>query len=135
LADIYGRIWEIPNYVALNADPNAAYDEVEVVNLATLEPLIAKPQSPGNVVPVREVAGTPTVQVCVSSSVNSSYGDLATIAAILHEQIIHPSIEMTVTPGSRQILDIISHCGVYQELVAAGARMLEPVCGPCVGVG
>ena len=100
-----------------------------------LEPLIAKPSSPGNVVPVRDVAGTQTVQVCVGSSVNSSYEDLATVAAVLRENVVHPRVEMTVTPGSRQILDTISKSGVYQDLVAAGARMLEPVCGPCIGVG
>jgi aconitate hydratase len=67
--------------------------------------------------------------------VNSSYEDLATAAAVLRENVVDPRIEMTVTPGSRQILDTISRSGVYQDLVAAGARMLEPVCGPCIGVG
>jgi aconitate hydratase len=123
------------DYVLLAADPDASYDENEVIELPQLEPLIAEPSSPGNVVPVREVAGTRTVQVCVGSSVNSSYEDLATAAAVLRENIVHPRIEMTVTPGSRQILDTISKSGVYQDLVAAGARMLEPVCGPCIGVG
>src|SRR5919112_1650636 len=123
------------DYVPLVADPDASYDESEVIELPQLEPLIAEPSSPGNVVPVREVAGAETVQVCVGSSVNSSYEDLATAAAVLRENIVHPRIEMTVTPGSRQILDTISRGGVYQDLVAAGARMLEPVCGPCIGVG
>jgi aconitate hydratase len=123
------------DYVPLAADSGASYDETEVIELAELEPLIAKPTSPGNVVPVREVAGTGTVQVCVGSSVNSSYEDLATAAAVLRENVVDPRIEMTVTPGSRQILDTISKSGVYQDLVAAGARMLEPVCGPCIGVG
>jgi aconitate hydratase len=123
------------DHVPLAADPGTTYDEVEVVDLSELEPLIAKPSSPGDVVPVREVAGSETAQVCVGSSVNSSYGDLATVADVLRENIVHPRIEMTVTPGSRQILDTISRSGVYQDLVAAGARMLEPVCGPCIGVG
>jgi aconitate hydratase len=123
------------DYSPLAADPGASYDEDEVIDLSELEPLIAKPTSPGNVVPVREVAGTQTVQVCVGSSVNSSYEDLATAAAVLRENIVHSRVEMTVTPGSRQILDTISRSGVYQDLVAAGARMLEPVCGPCIGVG
>jgi aconitate hydratase len=123
------------DYVPLAADSDASYDETEVIGLPELEPLIAKPTSPGNVVPVREVAGTGTVQVCVGSSVNSSYEDLATAAAVLRENVVDPRIEMTVTPGSRQILDTISRSGVYQDLVAAGARMLEPVCGPCIGVG
>jgi aconitate hydratase len=123
------------DHVPLAADPGTTYDGVEVIDLSELEPLIAKPTSPDNVVPVREVAGTKTAQVCVGSSVNSSYGDLATVAGVLRENIVHPRIEMTVTPGSRQILDTISRSGVYQDLVAAGARMLEPVCGPCIGVG
>jgi predicted aconitate hydratase len=123
------------DYVPLASDPGAPYDESEVIELSELEPLIAKPSSPGNVVPVREVAGTRTVQVCVGSSVNSSYEDLATAAAVLRENIVHPQVEMTVTPGSRQILDTISRSGVYQDFVAAGARMLEPICGPCIGVG
>ena len=122
-------------YLSLAADPGSSYDEVEVVDLPELEPLIARPSSPGNVVPVREVAGTETVQVCVGSSVNSSYEDLATVAAVLKDAIVHTTIEMTVTPGSRQILDTISRSGVYGDFVAAGARMLEPVCGPCIGVG
>jgi aconitate hydratase len=123
------------DYVPLSADPDASYDENEVIELPELEPLIAEPPSPGNVVPVREVAGAETVQVCVGSSVNSSYEDLATAAAVLRDNIVHPRIEMTVTPGSRQILDTISKSSVYQDLVAAGTRMLEPVCGPCIGVG
>ncbi len=122
-------------FVALVADSGASYDASEVIDLEALEPLIARPVSPGNVVPVREVARTPTVQVCVGSSVNSSYRDLATVAAVLRGHIVHPDIELTVTPGSRQILDTIARTGVYADLVAAGARMLEPICGPCIGVG
>ncbi len=123
------------DYVELSADEGAPYDETETLDLSKLEPMIAKPHSPGNVVPVSEVAGTKTIQVCVGSSVNSAYEDLATVGAVLKDEIVHPSIEMTVTPGSRQILDTISRGGVYGDLVAAGARMLEPVCGPCIGVG
>ncbi len=123
------------DHTPLAVDEGAAYDETEVVELSELEPLIAKPSSPGIVVPVREVAGAGTVQVWVGSSVNSSYEDLATAAAVLRENIVHPRVEMTVTPGSRQILDTISRSGVYRDFVAAGARMLEPVCGPCIGVG
>lgn len=117
------------------ADPGASYDRREVIDLSTLEPLIAKPHSPGDVVPVRDVAGTKAVQVCVGSSVNSSYEDLAVVAAVLRDKIVHPAVQLTVTPGSRQILDTVARSGVYQDLVAAGARMLEPVCGPCVGLG
>jgi len=117
------------------ADPGATYDEREVIDLAKVEPLIAKPHSPANVVPVREVAGTAVSQVCVGSSVNSSYEDLAIVAAVLGGQTIPPTLALTVTPGSRQVLDVIARSGVYSALVAAGARMLEPACGPCVGMG
>jgi aconitate hydratase len=119
----------------LAADPGASYDAAERLDLSQLEPLVAVPHSPGNVVPVAEVAGTPVVQVCVGSSVNSSHEDLATVAAALRGRRVHPDIQLTVTPGSRQILDEICRSGVYQDLVAAGARMLEPICGPCIGIG
>ena len=119
----------------LAADPGADYDERVHIDLSELEPLVAVPQSPGNVVPVAEVAGTEVVQVCVGSSVNSSYEDLATVAAALRDRMVHPGVQLTVTPGSRQILDIILRSGVYEDLLAAGARMLEPICGPCVGIG
>ncbi len=123
------------DWLDLRADRDATYDESETIDLTELVPLIAKPSSPGNVVPVREVAGTKVAQVCVGSSVNSGYEDLAIVAAVLRGKIVHPEVFMTVTPGSRQILDTIAATGVYRELVAAGARMLEPACGPCVGMG
>jgi aconitate hydratase len=122
-------------FVPLAADPGAAYDEVETIELGALEPLIALPSSPGNVVPVREAAGTATKQVCVGSSVNSSFEDLAVVAGVLRGRSVHPDLDLTVTPGSRQILDTIVRAGVYSDLVGAGARMLEPACGPCIGIG
>jgi aconitate hydratase len=122
-------------YVELAADPGAFYEETEMIDLSELEPLIALPSSPGNVVPVREAAGTPTKQVCVGSSVNSSFEDLATVAGVLRRRTVHADLDLTVTPGSRQILDTIVRAGVYSDLVGAGARMLEPACGPCIGMG
>jgi aconitate hydratase len=123
------------DWTELAADPGAAYDEREHIDLTALEPLIALPQSPGKVVSVHEVEGTPAVQVCVGSSVNSSYEDLATVAAVLAGRTVHPDVALTVTPGSRQILDTIVRAQVYRTFAAAGARMLEPVCGPCIGIG
>jgi aconitate hydratase len=122
------------DFVALSADAGASYDESEVIDLSALEPLIACPSSPGNVVPVREVTGTCTTQVCVGSSVNSSYEDLAVVAAVLQGRSVPSRLDLTVTPGSRQILDLIVRSGVYSDLLASGARMLEPACGPCIGV-
>ena len=119
----------------LAADPGAVYDETETIELGELEPLIALPSSPGNVVPVREVAGTATRQVCVGSSVNSSFEDLAVVAAVLRGRGVSRELDLTVSPGSRQILDMLVRSGVYADLLAAGARILEPACGPCIGMG
>jgi aconitate hydratase len=123
------------DFAELAADPGAAYEERETIELDELEPLIALPSSPGNVVPVAEAAGTPARQVCVGSSVNSSYEDVAVIAAVLRDRTLAPELDLTVSPGSRQILDMIVRSGVYSELLAAGARILEPACGPCIGIG
>lgn len=123
------------DFIELGPDEGADYDEHEHIELGDLVPLIAKPHSPGNVVPVEEVAGTEVAQVCIGSSVNSGFEDLAVAAAVLRDERVHPDLVMTVTPGSRQILESITQTGVYSDLVRAGARMLEPVCGPCVGMG
>jgi aconitate hydratase len=119
-------------------DDGASYDDRVEIDLAELGPLVAKPQNPDNVVPVEEVAGTELAQVCIGSSVNSGYFDLALPGAVLADgdgRIVHPSIAATATPGSRQILTAIAESGVYRQLVEGGVRMLEPVCGPCVGMG
>ncbi len=125
----------VTEWQALASDVGASYDEMEMIDLTALEPLIAKPSSPGNVVPVREVAGTPVGQVCIGSSVNSGYEDLALVGATLRGKAVDKRLVMTVTPGSRQIQDYIIRSGTYLDLIHAGARMLEPVCGPCVGIG
>ena len=119
----------------LAADRGAAYDETVEIDLSTLEPLIACPSSPDNVVPVREVEGTPVVQVCVGSCNNSSYADLATVAQVLKGKKIAPHVSFTVSPGSRQALSTIARSGSLLDLVSAGARILEVACGPCIGMG
>jgi aconitate hydratase len=124
------------DYADMGPDEGAEYDDREEIDLGELGPLVAKPSSPGNVVPVEEVAGTELAQVCMGSSVNSGYSDLALPGAVLGgERIVHPGIAATATPGSRQILAAIAESGVYRQLVEGGVRMLEPVCGPCVGMG
>jgi len=100
-----------------------------------LEPLIAKPSNPDNVVPVREVAGTKVAQVCVGSSVNSSFADLAIPAYIVKHGGVSPDLDMTVSPGSRQILRTIAETDVLTDYIVEGARILEPACGPCIGMG
>jgi aconitate hydratase len=124
------------DFVELPAGGAGDFDEEEAIDLAALVPLVAKPSSPGNVVPVDEVVGTELAQVCIGSSVNSSYEDLAVVGAALRGQRISERlISATATPGSRQILDQITRSGTYVDLLTAGVRMLEPACGPCVGMG
>ena len=123
------------DWKALAPDPSAPYDEEIEIDLAKLEPLIAKPSSPDNVVPVRQVAGTPVRQVAVGSSVNSSYRDLALVGAILRGKHIAPNLHMTLSPGSRQILINILKNGYYADYVTAGVQDRGVACGPCIGMG
>ncbi|MDQ4072045.1 MAG: aconitate hydratase, partial [Actinomycetota bacterium] len=126
------------DFAPMAPEPGCAYDERVEVDLEELGPLVASPWNPDNVVAIEEVAGTDLAQVCFGSSVNSAYLDLALPGAVLGDrggQIVHPSLAATATPGSRQILAAIAESGVYRQLVEGGVRMLEPVCGPCVGMG
>jgi aconitate hydratase len=124
------------DWAELRSDEGARHNEEMVIDLAALEPLIAKPRNPDNVVPVREVAGTKVAQVCVGSSVNSGYEDLAIPAYMVSNGGgVDEWLDMTVSPGSRQALDTITKTGVLSQYIDAGARLLEPACGPCVGMG
>ena len=119
----------------LSADPDATYDQVIEVELNALEPLVAQPHSPDHVAPASALAGTPVSQVCVGSCTNSSVADLETVAAILRGKTVHPDVSLTVSPGSKQALTMIARSGALADLVAAGARILESACGPCLGMG
>ena len=119
----------------LAADDDAMYDEYVEVDLSTPVPLAAQPHSPDNVVPVSEIAGTPLQQVCIGSCTNSSVVDLETVAAILRGKTVHPNVSLTISPGSKQVLTMIAQSGALAALVAAGARVLESGCGPCIGMG
>ncbi|HEV2771849.1 MAG TPA: aconitate hydratase [Thermoleophilaceae bacterium] len=126
------------DFSEMGPEPDCSYDERVDVDLNELGPLVARPSNPDNVVGIEDVAGTDLAQICFGSSVNSSYLDLALPGAVLADkggQIVHPSLAATATPGSRQILAAIAESGVYRQLVEGGVRMLEPVCGPCVGMG
>jgi len=122
-------------WAALAADPDAAYDETLEIDLAALEPLIARPHSPDNVARVADVAGEPVAQVCIGSCTNSSLRDLTLAAAVLKGKRVHPCVSLVVSPGSRQVLQMIARSGVLADLIAAGARILETACGPCIGMG
>jgi aconitate hydratase len=119
----------------LSADEGASYDEDLLLDLGQIEPLIAKPTSPGNVVPVREVAGTRVDQVIVGSSVNSSFRDLMVSARILEGRHVHPTTSIHVNPGSRQVLENIARENGMLALLRAGARVHEPGCLGCIGMG
>jgi aconitate hydratase len=124
------------DFLEMGTGDTGDFDEEEHIDLAALVPLVAKPSSPGNVVPVDELVGTAIQQVCIGSSVNSSYEDLALCGAVMRGQrLAEELVSATATPGSRQILDQITRSGTYVDLLMAGIRMLEPACGPCVGMG
>ncbi|MBI4788081.1 MAG: aconitate hydratase [Chloroflexi bacterium] len=119
----------------LQRDPDSTYDEMIELDLNALEPLIAKPSSPDNVVPLSEVEGTPVAQVCIGSCTNSSYMDLMLTATVLRGKTIAPEVSMTLTPGSKQVYTMIARNGALTDMIAAGARILESGCGPCIGMG
>src|SRR5215210_1954394 len=116
-------------------DRDAEYDERIVIDLDSLQPLIARPHSPDNVAPARELAGLPVDQVAVGSCTNSSFQDLMTIADMLRGRTVHPRVNLACSPGSRQVYEMIAANGALADLIAAGARMLESSCGPCPGLG
>ncbi len=122
-------------WIPLEADPDAQYDEEIYIDLRELEPLIAQPHSPDNVCKVKEVEGVKVDQVCVGSCTNSSYHDLMVVAQILKGKVIAPNLSMTVTPGSRQVLEMVTRSSGLADMIAAGCRILESACGPCIGMG
>jgi aconitate hydratase len=119
----------------LSADSDAEYDDVIELDLGSLEPLIALPSSPDRVVPVREVAGTEVAQVAIGSCTNSSYLDLMTVAAIVKGKLVSPSVSAAINPGTRQVMLMLAENGALADLIAAGIRVLESSCGPCIGMG
>ncbi len=123
------------DFIELQADPDAEYDDIIEINLSNLVPLIAKPHMPDNVVPVEELEGTKVHQVAIGSCTNSSLKDIMTVAHMLKGKRVHPNVSAALVPGSRQILKEISRNGALEILVSAGVRILESACGPCIGMG
>jgi len=124
----------VDDWKELKAD-SENYDETMEIDLSSLEPMVAKPHSPDNVVPVREIEGLKVDQICVGSCTNSSLRDLLTVAAILKGKIVHPDINLTVSPGSKQVYEALARSGALADLIGSGARILEATCGPCIGMG
>jgi len=123
------------DWVELKPDKDARYDKEIKVDLDNLIPLLAAPSSPDNIKTVNEVKGMPIKQVCIGSCVNSSYADLMIAAKMLKGKKVHPDVSLTISPGSRQALQMVSENGALAALVSAGARILESTCGPCIGMG
>lgn len=119
----------------LGPDSDAGYDMKLIIDLSELEPLVAMPHSPDNISSVREVAGTKVNQVAIGSCTNGSYLDLMRVAKILKGKTVHPDVSLVISPGSKQVLTMLAENGALADLVAAGARILEAGCGPCIGMG
>ena len=120
---------------SIQADPDAVYDEVVEIDLSSLEPMVAQPHQPDRVTKVKEIEGLKVDQVLVGSCTNSSYRDLMTLSAMLKGKRVHPSVSAGVSPGSRQVFEMIARNGALADLIASGVRILESTCGPCIGMG
>ena len=119
----------------LHADKNAEYADIVEIDLNAVEPMIAQPHSPDNVISVKELSGTKIDQVCIGSCTNSSYQTMAVVASILKGNSVAEGVSLLINPGSKQIYEMLSRKGLIADMIAAGARMLESSCGPCIGMG
>ncbi|MBQ3530263.1 MAG: aconitate hydratase [Oscillospiraceae bacterium] len=123
------------DYIPLLSDADAVYDRIIPIDLSNLKPMIACPHSPDNVVSVESIAGTKVDQVCIGSCTNSSLYDMLKVAAMLKGKTVHPTVSLSISPGSKQVLRMLSDCGALSDILASGARVLECACGPCIGMG
>lgn len=123
------------DYKELSSDEDAEYDRVIQIDLSALKPMIACPHSPDNVVSVESLKGTKVDQVCIGSCTNSSLYDMLKVAAMLKGKTVHPTVSLSVSPGSKQVLRMLADCGALSDILASGARVLECACGPCIGMG
>ena len=123
------------DWVELKADDDAVYDEVININLSELAPMAACPHMPDRVKSVTEIGKIKVDQVCIGSCTNSSLLDMMKVAAILKGKTVHPAVSLSIAPGSKQVLNMISQNGALADMIDAGARILESACGPCIGMG
>ena len=122
-------------FVALESDPDAVYDRIIDINLSELKPLLACPHSPDNIKSAEELSNIKVDQVCIGSCTNSSLRDMLRVAKMLKGKKIDDSVSLSVSPGSKQVLSMLADCGALSDILAAGARVLECACGPCIGMG
>jgi aconitate hydratase len=123
------------DWAGLAADEDASYAEVIKINLGKIEPMIAQPHSPDNVVTIKSLAGTRVNQVCIGSCTNSSYQAMKSVVSILKGNTVGEGVNLLINPGSKQVYEMIAKEGLVADMVAAGARLLESSCGPCIGMG
>ena len=123
------------DWTEVKADEDAVYDEVIDIDLSALEPLVAMPHMPDNVKKVSEIGEIKVDQCCIGSCTNSSLYDMLKVAAILKGKRVNPNVSLTISPGSMQVLGMLSECGALADILGAGARLLECACGPCIGMG
>lgn len=123
------------DWIELKPDEDAEYDDEIKINLNELEPLIAQPHNPDQVVKVKEIEGLKINQVCVGSCTNSSYQVLSGVGEILKDKVIASNVSMTVSPGTKQVYEMIAGSGDLARMISAGVRILESACGPCIGMG
>lgn len=119
----------------LKSDEDAVYDEVISLDLSALEPLAACPHSPDAVKSVTEIGPIKVDQCCIGSCTNSSYLDMMRVASILKGHTVHPDVSLTIGCGSKQVYNMLALNGALADMIAAGARILECACGPCIGMG
>lgn len=123
------------DFVPLAADTDATYDDRLEVDLSGLEPLAACPHMPDKVVKIADLVGLEVDQVAIGSCTNSSYADLKSVAQIVKGQQVHPNTDFLLSPGSRQVIKLLSQEGLLEDIIDSGARILECTCGPCIGMG
>ena len=123
------------DYTPLASDADAVYDETLDIDLSKLAPMAACPHSPDNVKTIEEIGPRKIDQVCIGSCTNSSYLDLMRVASILKGKTVHPDVSLSIAPGSKQVYNMLAQNGALADLIAAGARILECACGPCIGMG
>ena len=123
------------DYIELKSDEDAIYDKIIEINLSELEPMLAAPHSPDNIVKAKDLAEVKVDQVCIGSCTNSSLQDMLKVAAILKGKNIAPSVSLSISCGSKQVMTMLAECGALSDILASGARVLECACGPCIGMG
>ncbi|WP_317856178.1 aconitate hydratase [Chakrabartyella piscis] len=123
------------DWIFLEADADATYDEEITIDLATITPLVACPHSPDNIKRVGEIKDLTIDQVAIGSCTNSSYTDMMTVAKLLKGKTVDPDVSLVIAPGSKQVMNMLAANGALADIISAGARILECGCGPCIGMG